>query len=87
MSCTGCAKDTVVAILMRIAGDDIVFRRCSRCEANIWEDVDGEITLDIAKAYASTPDRERQAHVFDQMSATEHAITRLWQLRFGEAAQ
>ena len=29
---------------------------------------DGEITLDIAKAYASTPDRERQAHVFDQMS-------------------
>jgi ParB family chromosome partitioning protein len=23
---------------------------------------DGEITLDIAKAYASTPDRERQAH-------------------------
>ena len=29
---------------------------------------DGEITLDIAKAYASTPDRERQAHVFDQLS-------------------
>ena len=29
---------------------------------------DGEITLDVAKAYASTPDRERQAHVFDQMS-------------------
>lgn len=29
---------------------------------------DGEITLDIAKAYATTPDRERQAHVFDQMS-------------------
>ncbi|SOB88033.1 ParB family protein [Sphingomonas guangdongensis] len=29
---------------------------------------DGVITLDIAKAYASTPDRERQAHVFDQMS-------------------
>ena len=46
MTCTGCAKDTVVAIRMRIAGDEIVFRRCSRCEANIWEDVDGEITLD-----------------------------------------
>lgn len=29
---------------------------------------DGEITLDVTKAYASTPDRERQAHVFDQMS-------------------
>lgn len=29
---------------------------------------DGEIILDIAKAYASTPHRERQAHVFDQIS-------------------
>lgn len=28
----------------------------------------GEITLDIAKAYASTPDQERQAQVFEQMS-------------------
>jgi ParB family chromosome partitioning protein len=27
----------------------------------------GEITLDIAKAYAATPDRERQAHVFEQV--------------------
>jgi ParB family chromosome partitioning protein len=28
----------------------------------------GEISLDVAKAYASTCDRERQAHVFEQMS-------------------
>jgi ParB family transcriptional regulator, chromosome partitioning protein len=28
----------------------------------------GEITLDVAKAYAATPDRERQAFVFEQMS-------------------
>ncbi|HEY0114563.1 MAG TPA: ParB/RepB/Spo0J family partition protein [Allosphingosinicella sp.] len=28
----------------------------------------GEISLDVAKAYAATPDRERQAYVFDQMS-------------------
>jgi len=27
----------------------------------------GDITLDVAKAYASTPDRERQAFVFEQM--------------------
>jgi ParB family chromosome partitioning protein len=27
-----------------------------------------EITLDIAKAYAATPDQERQAYVFEQMS-------------------
>ncbi|HVL77770.1 MAG TPA: ParB/RepB/Spo0J family partition protein, partial [Sphingomicrobium sp.] len=28
----------------------------------------GEISLDVAKAYAATPDRERQAYVFEQMS-------------------
>lgn len=28
----------------------------------------GEISLDVAKAYAATPDRERQAHVFEQVS-------------------
>jgi ParB family chromosome partitioning protein len=28
----------------------------------------GEITLDVAKAYAATPDRERQAYVFEQVS-------------------
>ena len=28
----------------------------------------GEISLDLAKAYAATPDQERQAHVFEQMS-------------------
>lgn len=28
----------------------------------------GEITLDVAKAYAATPDQERQAFVFDQVS-------------------
>jgi ParB family chromosome partitioning protein len=29
----------------------------------------GEITLDIAKAYGATPDRERQAFVFEQVAA------------------
>lgn len=28
----------------------------------------GEITLDVAKAYGATPDRERQAYVFEQVS-------------------
>ena len=28
----------------------------------------GEISLDVAKAYAATPDRDRQAYVFDQVS-------------------
>ncbi|HET7316395.1 MAG TPA: ParB/RepB/Spo0J family partition protein [Sphingomicrobium sp.] len=30
----------------------------------------GEISLDVAKAYAATPDRERQAYVFEQMSGS-----------------
>src|SRR5581483_10537460 len=28
----------------------------------------GEISLDVAKAYAATPDRARQAYVFEQMN-------------------
>jgi ParB family chromosome partitioning protein len=34
----------------------------------------GEISLDIAKAYAATPDRERQAYVFEQMSRGYRAV-------------
>jgi ParB family transcriptional regulator, chromosome partitioning protein len=30
----------------------------------------GDITLDIAKAYATTPDQERQAYVFEQMATS-----------------
>jgi len=30
----------------------------------------GEISLDVAKAYAATPDAERQAHVFEQVKAS-----------------
>lgn len=30
----------------------------------------GEITLDVAKAYAATPDRDRQAYVFEQVSCS-----------------
>ncbi len=33
----------------------------------------GDITLDVAKAYASTPDRERQAFVFEQMANSYNA--------------
>jgi hypothetical protein len=39
---------------MRIAAKDIVFRRCSRCEANSWQDDGGDLTLaevlDLARA-------------------------------------
>jgi hypothetical protein len=32
-------------------------------------------------------ERREAGHIFPQMTATEHAITRLWLLRFGEVAQ
>jgi hypothetical protein len=46
MTCTGCAKAPLIAISMKIAGREVVFRRCSRCEANIWESEEGILTLD-----------------------------------------
>jgi hypothetical protein len=46
MICTGCAKASLVAIRMRIGGREVVFRRCSRCEANVWEGEDGVLTLE-----------------------------------------
>lgn len=46
MACTGCAQDTVVTIRMRIAGEEITFRRCAKCEANVWEGGEGRISLE-----------------------------------------
>jgi hypothetical protein len=46
MVCTGCAKASLIAIRMQIGGREVVFRRCSRCEANIWESEEGALTLD-----------------------------------------
>jgi hypothetical protein len=46
MVCTGCAKAQLIAIKMKIGGRDVVFRRCSFCEANIWESEEGALTLE-----------------------------------------
>lgn len=46
LACTGCANEVLITIRMRIGGRDIVFSRCSRCEANTWEQEDGVISLD-----------------------------------------
>jgi hypothetical protein len=43
--CTGCAKEALITIRMRIAARDIVFRRCARCESNSWQDDAGDLTL------------------------------------------
>jgi hypothetical protein len=34
-----------ISIRMRIAGREIVFQRCSSCEANTWHDDDGNLSL------------------------------------------
>jgi len=54
MSCTGCAGANVIAIRMRIGGEEIVFRRCSKCEVNHWADGSGEITLEEVLELART---------------------------------
>ena len=44
--CTGCAKAVLITIRMKIAGREIVFRRCSKCESNEWVDDAGVHSLD-----------------------------------------
>ena len=46
MNCTGCADANLIAIRMRIGGEEVVFRRCNRCETNRWLTTEGDITLD-----------------------------------------
>ena len=38
----------------RIGGEEIVFRRCSKCEVNHWADGSGEITLEEVLELART---------------------------------
>jgi hypothetical protein len=54
LTCTGCAKLAQITIRMRIAGRDIVFHRCAKCESNTWEG-DGDVlsldeVLELARA-------------------------------------
>ena len=46
MGCTGCADANLIAIRMKIGAEDVVFRRCNRCEINQWATTEGEISLD-----------------------------------------
>ena len=47
LDCTGCAKVALVTIRMRVAGREIVFRRCSKCESNMWQDGAGDLSASI----------------------------------------
>lgn len=50
--CTGCAKTALITIRMRVAGREIVFHRCSKCEANTWQDDLGVLSLNEVLALA-----------------------------------
>ena len=36
MQCSRCANNGIVEIKMKIAGEDVMFRQCGRCEAKSW---------------------------------------------------
>ncbi len=45
MRCARCSKGTLIEIKMTVAGSDLTFRRCGRCENQVWESTDGALTL------------------------------------------
>ena len=46
MRCNRCTKGSLIEIRMTVAGADLTFRRCGRCENQVWECVDGPLPLD-----------------------------------------
>jgi hypothetical protein len=46
MSCPTCDKGALIEIRMTVAGADLTFRRCGRCERQTWESAEGKIPLD-----------------------------------------
>lgn len=55
MQCGRCAKGRLVEIRMRIADNDVVFRRCGRCEAQAWEGAEGQLSLKRVLDLARVP--------------------------------
>jgi hypothetical protein len=46
MRCTTChTKNPMVEIRMKIAGEDVTFCRCGRCESKSWMTEDGPLAL------------------------------------------
>ena len=54
-ACSRCAKGAVVTIQMRIAGREVVFHRCARCEANSWQTDGGVLSLGDVLELARVP--------------------------------
>lgn len=46
MRCPVCADGALIEIRMQVAGSELTFRRCGRCEVQTWASTEGEIPLD-----------------------------------------
>lgn len=55
MRCATCSKPELVEIRMTVAGEDLVFRRCGRCENQEWAGASGAVALhhvlELARAH------------------------------------
>ena len=45
MRCDTCGKRELVEIRMTVAGEELMFRRCGKCESQGWEGAGGSLTL------------------------------------------
>jgi hypothetical protein len=45
MHCRSCSNDSIIEIRMQIAGEQLTFHRCGRCEAQSWSTTDGRVPL------------------------------------------
>jgi len=45
MRCAACEHGLLIEIRMIVAGEELTFRRCGRCEAQVWTTTEGEVTL------------------------------------------
>jgi hypothetical protein len=45
MRCNTCGKPELVEIRMTVGGEELMFRRCGKCESQGWEGAGGSLTL------------------------------------------
>jgi hypothetical protein len=52
MRCPTCKKGSIIEIRMQIAGEELTFRRCGRCEAQSWTTAAGHVPLSRVRELA-----------------------------------
>ncbi len=54
MRCPSCSTAAIIEIRMLIAGEELTFRRCGRCEWQSWTNPDGRVPLSRVLELART---------------------------------